>query len=44
MAAAVAGAQAPPARAYGARGMTQKTYWLAQVALGCGSILEWCVV
>jgi hypothetical protein len=26
---------------YGARGMTRKSYWLAQTALGCGSILEW---
>lgn len=41
--AVVVGAQAPPARVYGARGMTRKTYWLAQAALGCGSILEWCV-
>lgn len=41
MAAAVGAQGAPPVRTYGARGMTRRTYWLAQTALACGSILEW---
>jgi len=37
----VAKAAVAPAQKYGARNMTRRSYWLAQIALGCGSILEW---
>jgi hypothetical protein len=28
---------------YGSSQLTRRTYWYAQLALACGTALEWCV-
>lgn len=37
------GAMAKPGLLYGSSTLTRRKYWLAQLALACGTALEWCV-